>query len=197
MQDPRGMNVDNAPAAGTLMRAHTPGGISNLRAVVLELSLGSIHLEQATLRVPSSKSCPILTIPTEIMSEIFITFLPAYPERPPATGRFSLRFWNRSAGIGMRWHSTLPGYGEPLKYTSAWEAPWMHNHNQMCSPLGSRDRETVLCLSSSKQTPILPPPHFTAALLSHSKRWEHITLIIPFDLRWLEGLDRPFLCYVT
>ncbi|KAJ7246230.1 hypothetical protein C8J57DRAFT_1241713 [Mycena rebaudengoi] len=41
-------------------------------------------------------------------------------------------------------------------------------------------------------------PHFTAVLLSHSARWEHIRLIIPWrgDLLWIEG-SFPLLHHLT
>jgi hypothetical protein len=45
----------------------------------------------------------------------------------------------------------------------------------------------------------VPPklPHFTAALISHSERWEHISLILPFDdFRWLDR-HFPLLCDLT
>ncbi|KAJ7256929.1 hypothetical protein C8J57DRAFT_1648962 [Mycena rebaudengoi] len=189
-EDPRGMNVDNAPAAGTLMRAHTPGGISNLRAVVLDPSLGSTHLEQPTLRVPSSKSCPILTIPNEIMSEIFISFLPAYPERPPITGLLSPALLGQICRI---WREVA--FNTP----TLWRAIEIYLHNGSSSD--AQLNVLTTWLSRSRNCPLsvsfetdhnFTSPHFTAALLSHSERWEHITLIIPFDLRWLEGLDRPF-----
>ncbi|KAJ6479467.1 hypothetical protein C8R47DRAFT_1019155, partial [Mycena vitilis] len=34
---------------------------------------------------------PVLTLPTETISEIFIQFFPSYPSRPPLTGNLSPR----------------------------------------------------------------------------------------------------------
>ncbi|KAJ6577961.1 hypothetical protein B0H19DRAFT_1371005, partial [Mycena capillaripes] len=53
-------------------------------------SLSTLHVEKllAQERLDSYKY-PILTLPTEIVSEIFIHFLPTYPLRPPLTGLLS------------------------------------------------------------------------------------------------------------
>lgn len=56
----------------------------------LELLLLPLHEErkQAQARLDAYKY-PVLTLPNEIVSEIFTHFLPVYPRRPPATGRRS------------------------------------------------------------------------------------------------------------
>ncbi|KAJ7257080.1 hypothetical protein C8J57DRAFT_555544 [Mycena rebaudengoi] len=192
MEDARGMNVDSASAARTLQ---TPGGISNLRAMALALSLGSTHLEQPTLRIPSSESRSILTIPTEIMSQIFIAFLPAYPERPPVTGLLSPALLGQ---ICRNWREI------------AFDTPWLWRAIEIYLHKGSSvdtqlnvlttwlSRSKNCSLSVSFETdPSLEHPPFTAAFLSHSTRWEHIPLIIPYgDLLWIEG-SFPLLRHLT
>ncbi|KAJ7259280.1 hypothetical protein C8J57DRAFT_1639942 [Mycena rebaudengoi] len=191
------MHIDNAPAAGTLMRAQTLGGISNLRAIALELSLRSTHSEQPTLRIPRSENCPILTIPTKI---VFIAFLPAYPARPPVTGLFS------PALLGQ----TCRNWCE-IAFNTPWLWRAIEIYLRMGSSLDAQRNVLTTWLSRSKNCSLsvsfetdhnftsLEPLHFMAVLLSHSERWEHITLIIPFDDHRLEGLDCPFplLCDLT
>ncbi|KAF7334440.1 F-box domain-containing protein [Mycena venus] len=69
-------------------RAH----IARLDAQIqdLERSLAALRLEKAVVleRLDSVKY-PVLTLPTEIISEIFAHFLPTYPLCPPLTGNLS------------------------------------------------------------------------------------------------------------
>ncbi|KAJ7280877.1 hypothetical protein C8J57DRAFT_1711835 [Mycena rebaudengoi] len=56
--------------------------------VALELATAGLEQQDLQTRLDAYKN-PILTLPTEMTSEIFVHFLPPYPERPPAIGLFS------------------------------------------------------------------------------------------------------------
>ncbi|KAJ7932065.1 hypothetical protein B0H13DRAFT_809491, partial [Mycena leptocephala] len=66
--------------------------ITDLEAQILHLehSLRALRIEksQAQRRL-DSYTYPVLTLPNEIVSEIFMRFLPTYPRFPPFTGILS------------------------------------------------------------------------------------------------------------
>ncbi|KAJ7868858.1 hypothetical protein B0H13DRAFT_2063884 [Mycena leptocephala] len=66
--------------------------IADIEAQILDLerSLAALQAEKtiAQVRLQSYKY-PVLTLPNEIISEIFIHFLPVYPDCPPLTGILS------------------------------------------------------------------------------------------------------------
>ncbi|KAJ6562466.1 hypothetical protein B0H19DRAFT_1144629 [Mycena capillaripes] len=73
------------------LRAHR-ARVADLEAKILDLerSLSALRTEklQVQQRLDSYKY-PALTLPNEIVSEIFIHFLPIYPLCPPLTGTLS------------------------------------------------------------------------------------------------------------
>jgi hypothetical protein len=59
----------------------------------LERTLSQLHAEKALVQERlDSYTYPVLTLPNEIMSEIFLQFLPVYPHCPPLTGSLSPTF---------------------------------------------------------------------------------------------------------
>ncbi|KAJ6577973.1 hypothetical protein B0H19DRAFT_1122031 [Mycena capillaripes] len=66
--------------------------VAQLEAQILHLerSLSELRIEQSlTQERLDSYTYPVLTLPNEIISEIFIHFLPTYPFCPPLTGVLS------------------------------------------------------------------------------------------------------------
>ncbi|KAJ7225021.1 hypothetical protein C8J57DRAFT_1535582 [Mycena rebaudengoi] len=124
-----------------------------------------VHLGQSKLQIPNNESPPILTLPVEITAKIFIC-----------------RNWREIAFNTPRLWRAIDIY--------------LHNESSLDAQLNvlttwlSRSKNCSLSLSFQTQLMSSKLPHFTAALISQSERWEHIVLIIPFeDLCWL---DRPF-----
>ncbi|KAJ6481847.1 hypothetical protein C8R45DRAFT_313381 [Mycena sanguinolenta] len=64
--------------------------VAQMQAQVRDLkrSITELRAEQdiAQQRIDSFKYYPVLTLPNEIISEIFLHFLPAYPAYPPLFG---------------------------------------------------------------------------------------------------------------
>ncbi|KAJ7719841.1 hypothetical protein B0H16DRAFT_1739180 [Mycena metata] len=82
----------------------------------LERALSVLRAQRAVdqERLDSYK-CPVLTVPNEILSEIFLHFTPPYPECPPLTGTLSpinlthiCRKWRE---ISISYSYALEGYG--------------------------------------------------------------------------------------
>ncbi|KAJ7258939.1 hypothetical protein C8J57DRAFT_1073442 [Mycena rebaudengoi] len=172
------------------MRAH----ISELdaRILVLEESLTAARRERDNLqsRLDDYKY-PILTLPTDITAEIFIKFLPAYPERPPFGGLLSPALL---AQICLNWRQiafNTPRLWRAIRiYISSGKESTLDAQLNLLTTWLSRSKNCSLSFSLGVQSISPKLPHFTAALISQSERWEHVRLIIPLDdLRWL---DRPF-----
>ncbi|KAJ7258912.1 hypothetical protein C8J57DRAFT_1233905 [Mycena rebaudengoi] len=178
-KDPRGTEIsdsrsDAQAANGTVsMRADTTG----------------VHLGQSKLQIPNNESPPILTLPVEITAKIFVHFLPDYSEHPPLAGPLSPAFLGQICRNLREIAFNTPRLWRAIDI-------YLHNESSLDAQLNvlttwlSRSKNCSLSLSFQIQLMSSKLPHFTAALISQSERWEHIVLIIPFeDLCWL---DRPF-----
>ncbi|KAK7055848.1 F-box domain-containing protein [Favolaschia claudopus] len=55
-------------------------------ARILDMDTEILQFERPVAPLRLEKVYPVLSLPNEIVSEIFIQFLPAYPNRPPLTG---------------------------------------------------------------------------------------------------------------
>ncbi|KAJ7280972.1 hypothetical protein C8J57DRAFT_1564384 [Mycena rebaudengoi] len=147
--------------------------------------------------------CPVLTLPTEITSEIFVHFLPPYPERPPATGLSSLGFlgqisrtWRESAfSMPRLWRAIELHHGD-VSSTTALDLlrTWMSR---------SKNCPLSICLECNKdvlkmEIDVTP---FIEAIIAHAEHWEYIDLKAPLHLQGLElissGPDFPLLRSVT
>ncbi|KAJ7280683.1 hypothetical protein C8J57DRAFT_1711726 [Mycena rebaudengoi] len=77
---------------GRSTQSHIQERMTDLDAQILALEQApdAVRLERPDLQTRLDVyKYPILTLPTEITSEIFVHFLPPYPERPPAIGLHS------------------------------------------------------------------------------------------------------------
>ncbi|KAJ7280828.1 hypothetical protein C8J57DRAFT_106544 [Mycena rebaudengoi] len=159
------------------------------------LGLATARLERQGLQTRlNAYKYPILTLPTEITSEIFVHFLPPYPERPPATGLSSpelfsqiCRAWREIAlrtprlwrAIELRLPTTSPTMALDLLRT------WV-SRSKNC-PL------SILLRSSGGMVLV----DFIQAIIPHSERWEYIDFKLPIESLRLIGADFPLLRSLT
>ncbi|KAJ7073769.1 hypothetical protein C8F01DRAFT_2423 [Mycena amicta] len=129
--------------------------------------------------LPSS-TYPILTLPTEIVVEIFVQYLPAYPTCPPLLGDDSP---TRLAQICARWRSIA------LDTPALWRAIQLsfdRNVNKEAALLSVVTAKTWLGRSRSLPLSIvfqcspnndeyLSHAYAAAALLNHCSRWQYAT----------------------
>jgi hypothetical protein len=127
-----------------------------------------------------SYKCPVLTLPNEIVSEIFIHFVPPYPRSPPFTGILSPTTLSQ---ICRQWREVA------LATPELWRAigssdDWVPSETQQHIADTWLSRSSCYPLSIDCPTRKLLP-----TLISHRARWEHLKLIrlAPFDLLTLEG----------
>ncbi|KAJ7258959.1 hypothetical protein C8J57DRAFT_1233947 [Mycena rebaudengoi] len=141
--------------------------------LVLQESVNTARWERDNLQSQIDEyKYPVLTLPVEITTEISLAYLPAYPECPPLTGHLSPAFLGQ---ICMEWRQIAYSLEAQLNVLKTWL---------------SRSKGCALLLSFTKsRIPAFSDlPHFTDTLISHSARWEHVELYLPFNqLDWMAG----------
>ncbi|KAJ7270437.1 hypothetical protein C8J57DRAFT_1605415 [Mycena rebaudengoi] len=176
------------------LRSHIRTCISELdtRILALEESLGATRCERENLerRLDNCKY-PVLTLPVEVTSEIFIACLPEYPECPPMDGLLSPTLLGQ---ICRKWREIA------LDTLRLWRAIELHLWNKsafdaqltVLNTWLSRSKGCSFSLSLKKvlvESPTFSElPQFTDTIISHSARWEQIELYCPSnELDWIEG----------
>ncbi|KAK7014287.1 hypothetical protein R3P38DRAFT_3277404 [Favolaschia claudopus] len=133
--------------------------------------------------------CPALTLPNELLSEIFLSFVPTYPEPPPLLGILSptclllvCRWWcNVALSTPMLWRAIGIISSETVCYQEQMHvaASWLERSG--VNPLSVRIAGDHL------------PREFLRVFTRHAARWEHLTLY--FRWPWQSALveDLPLL----
>ncbi|KAJ6481868.1 hypothetical protein C8R45DRAFT_313863 [Mycena sanguinolenta] len=155
--------------------------VAELKAQVLDLecSIADLQTEKAMAqqRLDSYKY-PVLTLPDEIIAEIFVRFLPSYPICPPFVGPLSPISLTH---ICHRWRAVA------LATPTLWKAiEFRCSYNCECPafPLGgtwlSRSGSCPLSIRivGAVKTHL---PDILSAIVPHRARWEHLKLIIHAD----------------
>ncbi|KAJ7507099.1 hypothetical protein B0H11DRAFT_1849617 [Mycena galericulata] len=162
------------------------------RISALEQSLRALQEEKTSVQDRlDAYTYPVLTLPNEIVSEIFVHFLPPYPKRPLIIG---LRSPILLGQICRKWREIA------LSTPALWRRVAVSLRS-----LKRRDQKLILLktfLARSGSCPLsvslrsgisndserLMAP-FLESIMSHSPRWEHVKLPImsPLSLRYLEG----------
>ncbi|KAJ7171021.1 hypothetical protein C8R46DRAFT_1087510 [Mycena filopes] len=153
-----------------------------------ERSLATIRAERALVqeRLDAYKY-PILTLPNEIVSEIFLHFLPVYPACPPLYGRLSPTNLTR---ICREWRAVA----------LATPALWRAFRVDAAHFTQVQTVETWLSISRSYPTSLEvhanvdedPEAEVLLALARHRARWEHLKLHCSSLSRlYLLGFENP------
>ncbi|KAJ7080559.1 hypothetical protein C8R43DRAFT_1115594 [Mycena crocata] len=156
--------------------------------LALERALTLLRTERSTIqgRIDAYKY-PVLTLPNEIVSEIFIHFLPAYPDCPSMTGRFSPTFLTQ---ICRKWQAialTTPALWRAIRFPLRDLTPAQRVHLLKSSlarscfcPLSIKVDEVPFELQKDLQL-----------LISHHLRWEFLELCIDGRQTLLGIFDGP------
>ncbi|KAJ7356454.1 hypothetical protein DFH08DRAFT_459191 [Mycena albidolilacea] len=166
--------------------------LADLDAQILDLerSLSALRSQrQPVFERLSTYTYPVLTLPNEITTEIFIHFLPNYPSWPPLTGPDSPTLL---AQICREWR------GIALVTPALWRAislsdpriPFEHQVH-LCNLWLSRSRCSPLSLELCGLTiDPLRTTELVSALVSHRPRWERL-VVYDFSLSRLLAMDGP------
>ncbi|KAJ7932351.1 hypothetical protein B0H13DRAFT_1701263 [Mycena leptocephala] len=168
-------------------------GLEADRARVADLEAQILHLERSLSALREEKilaqerlnsyKYPVLELPNEIVSDIFMHFLPPYPRYPPLAGLLSptllthiCRTWREIALSTPALWSAIGTYGSgiPLKQKTHLFDLWL-----------KRSRFCPLSLQIGGVTNI---DEILAAVVPHRARWEHLDLYLaPFHLPIIDG----------
>ncbi|KAJ7159095.1 hypothetical protein C8R43DRAFT_359490 [Mycena crocata] len=165
------------------------GRIAELAAQILDLER-SIRLLQAEKDVVQKRidsyAYPVLTLPNEIISEIFVRFLPAYPRSPPLTGLLPptilthiCRIWRDIAhATPALWRAISLVHRKPAR-----DEP----DDRLLEPWMSRSHSYPLSIHI--ETEDVLPFRCMETLAAHRARWEHL------HLAWIDDETAvSFLC---
>ncbi|KAJ7130364.1 hypothetical protein C8R44DRAFT_905853 [Mycena epipterygia] len=177
-------------------RAAACARLADIDAQILALANPprSLIQERALLKErPADYAYPVLTLPNEIVVEIFIHFLPLYPRRPPTIGLLSPTMlgqichkWREIAFCTpMLWRaiSLHLAKTKQIKSNLAILQTWLKRSGSC--PLSIRLVEDL------EQMPELD--HFLHAIMPHCTRWEYLQLRHPSTAASLGRHDMPLL----
>ncbi|KAJ7186498.1 hypothetical protein C8R46DRAFT_276074 [Mycena filopes] len=156
------------------------GHIARLDAQIIEHALSHASRDLSLYRLKRERRealkrldayiYPVLTLPNEIISEIFVNFLPGYPQRPPAKGTYS----------PLKLGQICYGWRE-----IAWSTPSLWRAVAFKLPPGSCRILVEEWLARAASLPLsislayyYASPEFGIfdAITRHSVRWEHVEL---------------------
>ncbi|KAF7367588.1 F-box domain-containing protein [Mycena sanguinolenta] len=175
--------------------------------LVLERALSALRVQraQAQQRIESYKyPYPVLTLPNEIVVEIFVHFLPKYPSCPPLTGPNSPFLLTQICGKWRKIASETPILWRAIPISdmaisrstsdSPFDTPIPFEHQAHLFNLWlSRSQRCPLSIELYEylvEEWVISPRHATEALsivMPHRDRWENLVLDLLKPPRCIEG----------
>ncbi|KAJ7720905.1 hypothetical protein B0H16DRAFT_1896677 [Mycena metata] len=183
--------------------------IAIVKAKILELerSLSLLNEENDLLQGRlGAYTYPVLTLPNEIVSEIFLYFLPVYPEPPPIIGRSSpnvmgqiCRKWREIAlRTPVLWRAITLSLrnGKRLDQKLRLLELWLQRSGSCLLSIHMDLEVDAVDLEGDVGTETLDL--FTHAIAAHSARWEYLRLYLPDVYPFPSiGTPLPFLRELT
>ncbi|KAJ7612323.1 hypothetical protein DFH06DRAFT_1243631 [Mycena polygramma] len=167
----------------------------DLRIPELEASLKALQREKQLVQDRlDAYTYPVLSLPSEITSEIFVHFLPAYPKAPPPTGPFSPY---QLCQICRQWRDiavATPALWRTISL-SLRETKNVNHAGHLLRTLLERSGSCLLSLElASEENFHWQLAQFGRAITNHSAQLEHLTVYArPLD-GFPEGdLSLPYL----
>ncbi|KAJ7113075.1 hypothetical protein C8R44DRAFT_797154 [Mycena epipterygia] len=156
--------------------------VHRARIAEIEAQICSLCTEKESVQEQlDAYKYPVLTLPNEIVSEIFIHFLPVYPVCPPLLSPTLLtricRKWREIAiATPALWRAV------PLSMMNG------DNFEEQLQMLKSWIGRSAFCPLSIQMDDIFPLPRILEAIIPHRARWEYIKLLsFPSDLPTIAG----------
>ncbi|KAJ7143645.1 hypothetical protein C8R46DRAFT_1360456 [Mycena filopes] len=148
------------------------------KAKILELELPLSFLKQENDLIQDRLDAyahPVLTLPNEILSEIFIQFLPVYPETPPIIGRSSP---NVLGQICRKWRAialSTPQLWRAISFSLA-NGKRLAQKIHLLETWLQRSGSCLLSLNMDLGTNTNAMQPFLVALAVQRVRWQHLRL---------------------
>ncbi|KAJ7756282.1 hypothetical protein B0H16DRAFT_1539243 [Mycena metata] len=154
-------------------------------------------LEIENASQPRAAAHPIQNLPPEILAQVFVHFLPAYPEFPPLSGRLSPLLLCQ---ICQEWRAialSTPSLWSAIRITTPTDVDVPESHEvlklEILKTWLTRSRNCPLSLSLSGSSQSLLLSDFLDAIASHCGRWEHLDVLIAMkDVEFMQG-EMPLL----
>ncbi|KAJ7887369.1 hypothetical protein B0H13DRAFT_2043019, partial [Mycena leptocephala] len=158
--------------------------VADLAAQILRLksSLSALRTEKtlAEKRIDAYKY-PVLTLPNEIPSEIFLHFLPNYPNCPPLTGNFSPTLLTQICRIWREIALATPALWRAIALSDEPDDIPFERQADIGDVWLSRSGRCPLsiCLDENYDGNAV---HLLAAVIPHRERWEYLKLNLSLSL---------------
>ncbi|KAF7342133.1 F-box domain-containing protein [Mycena venus] len=207
-----------APPLGVPPKCHwrrypVPSMLSNLEAdrtrvediaariLDLECSIAELRAEQATVQERlNSYRYPVLTLPNEIISEIFIHFLPIYPLCPPLIGILSPICLTH---ICHKWRAialATPALWKAIQLSSACTTSTLRNNGDTLIEIFetwlNRSGCCPVSIEINEHGAAFRMPDIIPAIVPHRARLEHLDLYLYDSFLPLFGGPMPLLRYL-
>ncbi|KAK6978040.1 F-box domain-containing protein [Favolaschia claudopus] len=131
---------------------------------------------------------PVLTLPNEITSEIFLHFVPAYPIAPPLTGLLSPVLLSHICRLWREVAQSTVALWQTIDFT--WDGSTRPSEEEMTSIVTlwlEQSQAAPISVKATYEDPSIPIP---TALLRHSARYERLSLTVE-DAEQLSGFNAP------
>ncbi|KAF8175460.1 hypothetical protein K438DRAFT_2022889 [Mycena galopus ATCC 62051] len=156
----------------------------------LDIQTDSLQLDDIPLQIGPS---PISTLPPEILAEIFLNFLPIYPDFPPYTGTLSPLVLCR---VCRHWRAialSTPALWKAISVALRDPDDFQIEKIELLKTWIGRSGNCPLSLSLTGPTSSPVVEQLIEAAIAHCNRWERLDVLIPFDhLHLLKG-EMPLL----
>ncbi|KAF8153576.1 hypothetical protein K438DRAFT_1987541 [Mycena galopus ATCC 62051] len=158
--------------------------------------LSAVHIEQALLQARlDAYKYPVLTLPNEITSEIFIHFVPGYPHPPPLVGTDSP---TTLTAVCRKWREVA--HAIPALWRAIWFGNWgipYERENQIFDAWLQRCGSRPLSVKIQNRRGGIIYPERIPVILAQRARWEHLRLVPLFEysFRTING-PMPLLRYL-
>ncbi|KAF7335987.1 F-box domain-containing protein [Mycena sanguinolenta] len=169
------MSTAASRAADRTRIAEIEANIFSLRRAILFLN----NEKSRMLKRLNSYAYPVLTLPNEITSEIFINFIPAYPSPPPLKGTLSPTTLTH---VCHQWREIA------LSTRALWCGILMPHSSDYDTSLPclleswlSRSGGLPLSISMKDMLNVIPEKA-VSVLVRHRARWEYVALAVPSEL---------------
>ncbi|KAJ6554274.1 hypothetical protein B0H19DRAFT_144141 [Mycena capillaripes] len=165
--------------------------LADIKAQILDLerSPSALQLEQTLVQARlDSYTYPVLTLPNEIVCEIFLRVLPTYPACPPLTGPLSPIYLAQICGQWRAVAVATPKLWSAIQLSDQY-IPFHRQYHTFTIWLGrSRSRPLSICIDEYRTA---LGPEFFSVLTPHRTRWEHLKLDLLKSYLPIHELDGP------
>ncbi|KAJ7018643.1 hypothetical protein C8F04DRAFT_1327022 [Mycena alexandri] len=167
--------------------------IADLAAQIIDLecSIRALRAEQETVQERlDAYTYPVLTLPPEIVSEIFVFFLPVYPKRAAHTGLLSPTTLSQICRPWRQIAFSTPQLWRTFKVVLLARDSKQSDQADHVRMEAALRRSRSCPLSLELRYYRLETPPLFEIIMAHRARWQHLRLFVP--VAKLAAIEGPF-----